>query len=150
MNKKTALMYAVDLLARQEQSEKRLREKLQRKGYEEAEIEAAMARLHDKHYLSDEEACQRQFDYLYRESRSSVRQICLKLQQRGFEGSLVRQCVPSDTFQREQRAALKNLSLKFKPSADPQKMLASLYRLGFDTSVCREAVAEYAAEVEEE
>ena len=30
MNKKTALMYAVDLLARQEQSEKRLREKLQR------------------------------------------------------------------------------------------------------------------------
>lgn len=150
MNKKTALMYAVDLLARQEQSEKRLREKLQRKGYEEAEIEAAMARLHDKHYLSDEEACQRQFDYLYRESRSSVRQICLKLQQRGFEGSLVRQCVPSDTFQREQRAALKNLSLKFKHSADPQKMLASLYRQGFDTSVCREAVAEYAAEVEEE
>ena len=45
---------------------------------------------------------------------------------------------------------MKNLSLKFKPSADPQKMLASLYRQGFDTSVCREAVEEYAAEVEEE
>ena len=85
MNKKTALMYAVDLLARQEQSEKRLREKLQRKGYEAEEIEAAIARLHEKHYLSDEEACQHQFDYLYRESRNSVRQICLKLQQRGFE-----------------------------------------------------------------
>ena len=49
MNKKTALMYAVDLLARQEQSEKRLREKLARKGYEEEEIEAALARLHEKH-----------------------------------------------------------------------------------------------------
>ena len=150
MNKKTALMYAVDLLARQEQSEKRLREKLQRKGYEEEEIEAAMARLHEKHYLNDEEACQRQFDYLYRESRSSVRQICLKLQQRGFDGSLVRQCVPDDAFEREQKAALKNLSLKFKPSADPQKMLVSLYRQGSDNSVCREAVEEYAAGVEEE
>ena len=150
MNKKTALMYAVDLLARQEQSEKRLREKLARKGYEEEEIEAALARLHEKHYLSDEEACQRQFDYLYRESRSSVRQICLKLQQRGFEGSLVRQCVPRDTFEREQKAALKNLSLKFKPSADQQKMLASLYRAGFDTSVCRGAVEEFAAVAEEE
>ncbi len=150
MNKKTALMYAVDLLARQEQSEKRLREKLQRKGYEAEEIEAAIARLHEKHYLSDEEACQHQFDYLYRESRNSVRQICLKLQQRGFEASLVRQCVPGDTFEREQKAALKNLSLKFKPSADQQKMLSSLYRAGFDTSVCREAVEEFTAEAEEE
>ena len=150
MNKKTALMYAVDLLARQEQSEKRLREKLQRKGYEAEEIEAALARLHEKHYLNDEEACQHQFDYLYRESRSSVRQICLKLQQRGFEASLIRQCVPRDTFAREQKAALKNLSLKFKPSADQQKMLVSLYRQGFDTSVCREAVEEFAAVAEEE
>ena len=141
MNKKTALMYAVDLLARQEQSEKRLREKLARKGYEEEEIEAALARLHEKHYLNDEEACQHQFDYLYRESRSSVRQI---------EASLVRQCVPRDTFEREQKAALKNLSLKFKPSADQQKMLASLYRAGFDTSVCRGAVEEFAAVAEEE
>ena len=31
--KKTALMYAVDLLARQEQSSAKLREKLLRKGY---------------------------------------------------------------------------------------------------------------------
>lgn len=149
MNKKTALMYAVDLLARQEQSEKRLQEKLRRKGYGEEEIEAAIARLHEKHYLSDEEACRRQFEYLYRESRSSVRQICLKLQQRGFEASLVRQCVPGDTFGREQKAALKNLSMKFKSSGDRQKMLASLYRQGFDTSVCREAVEEFAAVAEE-
>ena len=147
---KTALMYAVDLLARQEQSEAKLREKLARKGYEEGEIDAAIARLVEKHYLNDADACRRQFAFLYNESRSSVRQICLKLQQRGFEASLVRQCVPRDTFEREQKAALKNLSLKFKPSADQQKMLSSLYRAGFDTSVCREAVEEFTAEAEEE
>lgn len=147
---KTALMYAVDLLARQEQSEKRLREKLARKGYEPEEIEAAMARLHEKHYLNDEAACQRQFDYLYHESRSSVRQICLKLQQRGFARSHISQCIPEDTFARELGAALRNLSIKYKPSADTQKMLASLYRAGFDTSVCREAVEEFVSEAAEE
>ena len=38
-SKKTALMAAVDILARQEQSEKKLREKLARKGYEDGEIQ---------------------------------------------------------------------------------------------------------------
>ena len=148
--KKTALMYAVDLLARQEQSEQRLREKLARKGYEEEEINAAIARLQEKHYLNDEDACVRQFAYLYRESRSSVRQICLKLQQRGFDRSLIRQCVPDDTYEREYQAALKNLHIKYKPSVDKQKMLASLYRAGFDSSVCRTAVEEFAAGAEDE
>lgn len=148
--KKTALVYAVDLLSRQEQSEQRLREKLLRKGYEDEEIEAAMARLHEKRYLDDEAACQRQFEYFYNESRNSVRQICMKLQQRGFAGSLVRQCVPEDTYEREYNAALRNLKIKYRPSADKQKMLASLYRAGFGTSVCREAVEEFTAETEEE
>ena len=82
--KKTALMYAVDLLARQEQSSAKLREKLLRKGYAEEETEAAIARLIEKHYLNDADACARQFAYLYNESRSSVRQIVVKLLQRGF------------------------------------------------------------------
>ncbi len=64
--KKTALMYAVDLLARQEQSSAKLREKLLRKGYAEAETEAAIARLVEKHYLNDADACARQFAYLSR------------------------------------------------------------------------------------
>ena len=147
---KTALVYAVDLLSRQEQSEQRLREKLQRKGYEAEEIEAALERLRSKHYLDDEAACKRQFAYFYQESRSSVRQICLKLQQRGFASSLVRQCVPDDTYEREYQAALKNLNIKYRPSADQQKMLASLYRAGFGTSVCRAAVEQFTSEAEEE
>ena len=60
----TALMYAVDLLARQEQSSNKLREKLRRKGYEEEEIEAALLRLEEKHYLNDGDACARQFRFL--------------------------------------------------------------------------------------
>ena len=138
--KKTALMTAVDLLARQEHSEKKLREKLQRKGYDEEEIQLAINRLLEMHYLNDEDACVRQFEFLYQESRSSVRQICVKLMQRGFDSSLVKDCVPTDIFAREKSAALRVLALKFKKADDRQKMMANLYRKGFDSSAIRAAV----------
>ena len=140
---KTALVQAVDLLARQEQSEKKLRDKLKIRGYGAEEIDAAIARLKERHYLDDEAACARQFQFLYEESRQSVRQICAKLMQRGFAGSIVRACVPKDIFARETRAALRCLQIRFRPSADDQKMMQSLYRYGFSTAVIRAAAAEF-------
>jgi len=145
---KTALMYAVDLLARQEQSSNKLREKLRRKGYEDEEIEAALLRLEERHYLNDEDACARQFRFLYEESRSSVKQICVKLMQRGFDSSLVRDCVPQDTYEREVQAALRCLAVRFKPSADREKMMASLYRKGFEGAAIQGAVEEFMADEE--
>ena len=115
-------MTAVDLLARQEQSEQKLRDKLARKGYELEEIDKAVARLIEMQYLNDEDACARQFEFLYQESRSSVRQITIKLRQRGFDNNLIRECIPADTFEREKAAALRVLAMKYKPSADRQKM----------------------------
>lgn len=142
-NKKTALVQAVDLLARQEQSTNKLREKLQQRGYAGDEIEAAIQRLEERHYLNDADACARQFQFLYEESRQSVRQICAKLMQRGFESSLVRECVPRDIYEREKKAAMRCLSLKFRPSAEEQKMMQHLYRKGFDSSAIRAAVEEF-------
>ena len=141
--KKTALVQAVDLLARQEQSTNKLREKLQQRGYAGDEIEAAIQRLEERHYLDDADACARQFQFLYEESRQSVRQICAKLMQRGFESSLVRECVPRDIYEREKKAAMRCLSLKFRPSAEEQKMMQHLYRKGFDSSAIRAAVEEF-------
>ena len=141
--KKTALVQAVDLLARQEQSTNKLREKLQQRGYTEDEIEAAIQRLEERHYLDDADACARQFQFLYEESRQSVRQICAKLMQRGFESSLVRECVPRDIYEREKKAAMRCLSLKFRPSAEEQKMMQHLYRKGFDSSAIRAGVEEF-------
>ena len=140
---KTALVAAVDILARQEHSENKLREKLIRKGYAEAEINQAIDRLQEKHYLCDEDACARQFEYLYQESSKSVRQICIKLMQRGFSSALVKSCVPADTFEREKKAALRVLQLKYRPAADKQKLMASLYRKGYDSSAIRAAVTEF-------
>ncbi len=147
---KTALMHATDLLARQEQSEQKLREKLLHRGYEEAEVEAALEYLKERHYLDDRGACERQFRFLYEESRNSVRQICAKLMQRGFDSSLVRECVPQDSYEREKKAALKCLSLKYRKPAELQKMMQHLYQKGFDSSVSRSAAEEYAAGAEED
>ena len=137
---KTALAYATDLLARQEQSSAKLRAKLLRKGYGDAEADEAIACLVERHYLDDAAACGRQFRFLYEESRQSVRQICAKLMQRGFPSSIVRECVPQDTDERERAAALRTLELKFRPSADRRKMQAHLYRRGFDSSAIYAAI----------
>ena len=147
--KKTALVSAVDILARQEYSTRKLTEKLRRKGYEDEEIVSAVERLEEKHYLNDEDACQRQFDFLYNESRNSVRQIEVKLMQRGFAADLVKRCVPEDIWEREKAACLKVLRLQFHADGDTQKMAASLYRRGFDTSALRAAIDDYTADAEE-
>ena len=140
---KTALVAAVDILARQEYSEAKLSEKLARKGYGEEEIAGAIARLKERRYLNDAEACARQFAFLYTESRNSVRQICLKLRQRGFTKEDIDACKPRDTYEREKQAALRVLSLKYPHDADRQKMMANLYQKGFEAGTARDAVELY-------
>ena len=147
---KTALVQAVDLLARQEHSTAKLIEKLRQRGYAADEIDAAIARLIERGYLNDEAACAREFQYFYDDSRMSVRQICLKLRQRGFDSNLVRQCVPADIFARELRAASRCLDVKFARAAAPQKMQQFLYTRGFSGSVCRAAIDHFWAEHETE
>ena len=130
---KTALMKAVDLLARAEHSTAHLARKLLQRGY-----------------LDDTEACRHQFTFLYEESRQSVRQIQAKLMQKGFSSALIAECVPDDTFEREKEAARRCLDVHFKKSAAEQKMLQHLYRRGFSTAVCRAAVAAFAEDEDEE
>ena len=137
------LIAAVDILARQEYSEAKLYEKLARKGYRDEEIEGAIARLKERRYLNDAEACARQFAFLYTESRNSVRQICLKLRQRGFTKEDIDACKPRDTYEREKQAALRVLALKYPHDADRQKMMANLYQKGFEAGTARDAVELY-------
>ena len=146
---RTALMVAVDYLARQAHSEKRLREKLMRKGFSAEEVDAAIARLIERHYLDDADLCAQQFMYLYQESCSSVRQICAKLMQRGFDHDLVWSVVPEDTYDREVAAAERVLSMKFKPTDKHQKMMANLYQRGFSVDVAHNAVQNFTEDAEE-
>ena len=146
---KTALMTAVDYLARQAHSEKKLREKLTRKEFPAEEIDAAIARLIEHRYLDDTDLCTQQFMYLYNDSRNSVRQICAKLMQRGFDHDLVWSVVPDDTFEREVSAAERVLAMKYKPTDKYQKMMANLYQKGFSVDVSHAAVQSFTQDTEE-
>ena len=81
--------------------------------------------------------------YLYNERRSSVRQICAKLIQRGFDHDLVWSVVPHDTFEREVEVAERILAMKHKPTDTAQKMMANLYQKGFSIDVSHSAVRHF-------
>ena len=139
--KKTALVQAVDLLARQAHSKKKLADKLKLRDYEPQEIENAIGTLTQRGYLNDEELCLQQFQRYFTESRCSVRYICCKLMNQGFASDLVKACVPRFIDDREQAAALRTLELKFRVSAKPEKMQQYLYGKGFSSATARQAVA---------
>ena len=131
---KSVLAKAAELLARQEESSQRLREKLLLRGYESGEIEEAIGYLQKKHYLDDEAACKHQFSYLYEESSESVRRICAKLMQRGFRADMVASCVPDDTVEREREAAKKQLRRKSRQAVPSDRLKQYLFRRGFRIS----------------
>lgn len=148
--KLSAKAKAVDLLSRSDQSVRRLTEKLTRKEYSEDEIKETIEWLQEKHYIDDEAGCKRRFDYLYESSSYSVKQICVKLMQKGYDSSLVRSCVPDDIYDRELEKAGKVVRSKFKPGADFRKMQQYMYGKGFDYSAARDAIEDYRQEWPEE
>ena len=111
---KTALMKATDLLARQEQSSKSLKQKLLARKFDEAEVDAAIDKLQKYNYLNDAETCARQFENLYAAGKLSVMQIYTKLVQRGFDSAQVKSLIPADTYEHELNAAVNALTKKFK------------------------------------
>ena len=146
--KPTALEKAVALLARQEQSSAKLREKLRQRDYAPEEIDAAIARLEERHYLNDEEACARQYQKLYEETGMSVRQIEQKLLTRGFPSSLVRASAPKEAGrdERDLGAALRSLRSRFHAAAPRAKMKQFLYRRGFSYGICDSATSAFLEE----
>lgn len=110
---KTALMKAAELLARQEQSSEHLRRKLSARKYSETEIENAIETLTERNYLNDAETCRRQFENLYAEEKLSVKQICMKLSQRGFDRDFIKNLIPADFEEREIKVAEKIFAKKF-------------------------------------
>lgn len=140
----TALAKAVELLARQEQSSKVLRRKLLERGYDEAEVDAALATLTEKKYLNDADACASQFEILYAEGNLSVRQICAKLIQRGFEPDDIEKLIPADTYEHELRAASKALEKKFSEKIpDRLKIRQHLATKGFSSEIISAAAEKF-------
>lgn len=143
---KSALEKAIDLLSRQEQSSNTLRRKLLERGYDTNEINAAITTLTEKNYLNDADACAAQFDSLYAEERLSLRQICAKLVQRGFDPDTIKPLIPADPTAHEIAAATNALAKKFTTNADPKikiKIRQHLAAKGFDPEIISAAAASF-------
>lgn len=140
---------AVEILARSDQSIRRLTDKLRRREYTQKEISDTVEWLQEKHFLQEEEGCQRRFEYMYRDTCYSLRQIVAKLQQKGYERELIYSFVPDDTSEREYMAALTVIRRKYKLGADKQKMYQQLCMKGFGYDTARNAVEDYLAECED-
>lgn len=143
--KKSALQKATDLLAHQEQSAAILRQKLLARKYNAAEVEEALAKLKKYNYLDDEESCRRQFENLYAEGKLSVRQIVVKLIQRGFEKNFIEQLIPDDADEHERLAAEKLLTKKFSrgKNFDKAKGWQFLTARGFDREIISSVVENF-------
>ena len=143
--KKSALMKATDLLANQEQSSAVLRRKLLARKYDVAEVDDALAKLKKYKYLDDDEACRRQFENFYAEGKLSVRQIAVKLIQRGFDQNFIEQLIPDDAQEHDQFVAEKLLAKKFPDAAkfDRAKAWQFLSTRGFGSDVISSVVESY-------
>lgn len=144
---KSALMKATDLLSRRDQSEKILRQKLLARQYEEDEVDTAIDKLKKFNYLNDEETCARLFKFLYNEERLSVKQIQMKLIQRGYDSDFIKSLIPDDIYEHEYNTALKIGKKKFggKISADikfKQKIWQHLATKGFSSEIVGTVIEE--------
>lgn len=142
--KKSALQKATDLLARQEQSTKTLRLKLLARGYDGAETDDAIAKLVRYGYIDDAETCRRQFENFYADATLSVRQIVVKLMQRGFEKNFIDGLIPNDADEHDKLVAEKLLAKKFPADKfDRAKAWQFLSTRGFDGEIISAVVAKF-------
>jgi regulatory protein len=137
-------MKATDLLANQEQSSTILRQKLLARRYDAAEVDDALAKLKKYNYLDDDAACRQQFENFYAEGKLSVRQIVVKLIQRGFDQNFIEQLIPADVDEHERLAASRALDKKFSRSEfNRAKAWQFLSSRGFDGDVISSAVENF-------
>lgn len=152
---KSALMKATDLLAMSEQSSKSLRQKLLARKYDAAEVDAAIDKLKKYNYLNDEDFCKRQFENFYSDGKLSVRQICVKLIQRGFDSEFVKSLIPDEIYEHEFNAAINALEKKFSRQTFDDakaewkfknKLWQHLAAKGFDSEIISAAVENFFSE----
>lgn len=112
--------------------------------YDAQEVNAAIEKLKKYNYLDDEEICQRQFENLYSECKLSLRQILVKLIQRGFDRNFIEQLIPDDFEEHERLVAEKLLTKKFAgKNFDKAKAWQFLAARGFDGEIISSAAESF-------
>lgn len=112
--------------------------------YDAAEVDTALEKLKQYNYLDDAEACKRQFEILYSEGRLGVRQIAVKLLQRGFDKDFIDSLIPDDADAHDLTVAAQILGKKFtRGGFDRAKAWQFLAARGFDGEIISAAVENF-------
>lgn len=147
IKKKTALEKATDLLAHMEQSSTTLRRKLLARKYDAAEVDAAIDKLKQHGYIDDADTCRRQFENFYSEGKLSIRQIIIKLIQRGFDKEFIEGLIPDDVDEHERLAATRALDKKFnRDNFNRAKAWQFLSARGFDGEIISAVIEDFVQE----
>lgn len=144
LKKKTALEKATDLLAHMEQSSTTLRRKLLARKYDAAEVDAAIDKLKQHGYIDDADTCKRQFENFYSEGKLGIRQIIIKLIQRGFDKEFIEGLIPDDVDEHERLAAMRALDKKFTgDNFNRAKAWQFLSARGFDGEIISTVIEDF-------
>lgn len=157
---KAAYNCAVDMLSRQDRSEKDLYERLLKKGFEEPAAAEALKKLRDKHYIDDVRMAEHFISAHL--SEQSLAQLKFKLMHKGIAADDIAAAIgrisdeavdDSESLRNRQAVAVFEILKKKKYAGKDQageKILASLSRKGFSYDIIRDGISLYEEESDKE
>ena len=150
---KQATITALRLLAATSKSKKRLKQRLQEKGYPGEIIEGTLARLERDGILNDRNFALSVFQTFSNYRVSGKKRIAFEMQKRGVEGKLVEEILGSYGPEEEREKATELAKIKFsrwqklEPMTRRKKIYDFLIRRGFDFPLSRDIVERLEREI---
>lgn len=141
---------AMDLLLKMDQSEKELRRKLSLKHYPSEVVDEAISYVKKFNYINDERYAKNYVSY--RSSGKSKKQVKMELQRKGIEKEKAEELILENIDEEEaiDKLIKKKLGSKTEfDQAEMRKLMAYLYRRGFETELIQSKLREFYKNFEE-
>lgn len=138
---------ALDLLMKMDQAEKELRRKLSLKCFPSDVIDEAISYVKNYNYINDDRYAKNYVSY--RSGGKSKRQVKMELQLKGIEKEKAEELLDESFNEEEAVSKLikKRIGSKTELSQDElRKLMAYLYRRGFDGELIRSKIRSFAVE----
>lgn len=138
---------ALDLLMKMDQAEKELRRKLSLKSFPSDVIDEAISYVKNYNYINDDRYAKNYVSY--RSGGKSKRQVKMELQLKGIEKEKAEELLDESFNEEEAVSKLikKRIGSKTELSQDElRKLMAYLYRRGFDGELIRSKIRSFAVE----
>ena len=144
-----AMDKALSLLERQKYTKKQIKTKLSTKGYLPTVIDSVIQKLEEYGYISDTDYAE---SFLKSTSTKSKKEIRFSLMQKGIKEDIINNVLENSDFDEEDtitRLADKFMRYKEPSIENKKKLVAYLYRKGFDYSQITKIASNYDIEIDD-